>query len=82
MLVLRAYELVDTVSGILSDDTVALGLDDRFDLVSNLPVQHAGLTHGDRALGSLFRGGDKGRIFLAHLPDWVGCVYVSVETCK
>jgi hypothetical protein len=39
-----AYPLIDTVTRVLPDDTVSLGLDDRFNLVADIPESQLSVT--------------------------------------
>ena len=78
----ETYQLVDTVSSVLSYDSVALWLDNRLNLVADVPVQHTGLAHSDGALGRFPRGGDELGILVADHSDRVSCVDISVETCQ
>jgi hypothetical protein len=73
------HELVDTVTDILSHNAETLGLDNRLDLVTDIPVESPGLYQCDGSLHRFLCRGDQSCAVLIDLSNGVGCVQVSME---
>jgi len=73
------HELVDTVTDILSHNTEALRLDNRLDLVTDIPVESTRLYQCDSSLHRFFCRGNQSCAVLVNLADGVGCVQITME---
>ena len=67
------------MTDILSHDAEALRFDDRLDLVSDIPVESAGLYQRNSGLHCFLCRGDQSCAVLIDLSNGIGCVQVSME---
>lgn len=68
-----------SVASVAPDDTVALGLDDFLNLVTNLTVRYAGLADGDTGFHGRLGGRDQIKRRLGAFANWICGVKIRVE---